>query len=134
MNDASLGGASLGGVARGLALVAGLFGAAGLVLAALASHGGIGGNGAMTATLVMIHAPALLAISLGVRSGHLSWFGLWAGVGMAVGIALFAGDVTLRGVIGRGLFPMAAPSGAMLAIVCWLLVGLSAFGKKAERP
>ncbi len=139
MNDASVGFASfgvasLGGMARGLAFVAGLFGAAGLILAALASHGGIGSNGAMTATLVMIHAPALLAISLGVMGGHLSRLGLWAGIGMALGIALFAGDVTLRGVIGRGLFPMAAPSGAMLAIGCWLLGGFRPLAKRQSGP
>ena len=120
--------------AKWLVLLAGLFGAMGLALAALASHGGIGGNGAMSATLVMIHAPALLAVGLGVMGGHLKPPGLWGGMGLALGIALFAGDVTLRGVIGHGLFPMAAPLGASLAMLCWLLVDCPPLIKSQTRP
>ena len=109
---------------RFLILAAGLLGAAGVALLAAAAH--IGGDNLHTAAGFMLaHAPALLALGL---AGH------GAGRGRAIaaavlfsGVALFAGDLVLRDVLGERLFPMAAPTGGTLTILGWLGIAASAF-------
>ena len=51
---------------------------------------------------------------------------LAAASGLAIGAALFAGDLTLRHFAGHALFPMAAPSGGTIMIASWLAVTLAA--------
>ncbi|MCD7109142.1 DUF423 domain-containing protein [Rhizobium sp. DKSPLA3] len=103
--------------------VAGLLGLCGVALAAAASHGAdprlLGGASAMC----LAHAPALLALAaLGSRLR----LATAASLSIALGTAIFAGDLVLRHGTGHGLFPMSAPLGGMLMMFGWALVAVGA--------
>ena len=102
--------------------IAGLLGAAGVALAARASHDGLVDLG-IAANFLLLHAPALLALGfLGTnRIARL------AGYVLVAGVVVFAGDLAVRDLLGHALFPLAAPLGGGALIVGWLLVGGSAF-------
>jgi len=107
---------------RFLILAAGLLGAAGVALLAVAAH--LGGDNLHTAAAFLLaHAPALLA--LGLAGGNGRSLGIAAAL-LVAGVALFAGDLVLRDVAGQRLFPMAAPTGGTLTIAGWLAVAVSA--------
>ncbi|KQR69202.1 hypothetical protein ASG25_16415 [Rhizobium sp. Leaf384] len=101
----------------------GLLGLCGVALAAAASHGGdprlLGGASAMC----LAHAPALLALSGSARHIRL---GAAAGTSMAVGTAIFAGDLALRHITDHGLFPMSAPLGGVIMMAGWALLVVGA--------
>jgi uncharacterized membrane protein YgdD (TMEM256/DUF423 family) len=111
----------------GLAIAAGLMGAAGVALAAVAAHRLPTPAMASAAQMLMVHAVAVLAVSAwAVRSLHAAgWWRVAARV-MLLGVALFAGDVALRGFEAGQLFPMAAPIGGSLTILSWVLVAVAA--------
>ncbi len=107
---------------RPLLTLAGLAGAAGVALAASGSHG----DSALLTTaanFLLFHAPVLLGLSL-LRANRLAGF---AGYVLALALALFAGDLAVRGLAGHTLFPFAAPLGGIGLIAGWLLVTLSAW-------
>lgn len=105
---------------RFLIIAAGLLGAGGVALLASAAH--IGGDSLGTAAGFMLaHAPVLLAVGLAGGRAH-----ALAALVVLAGVALFAGDLTLRDLTGARLFPMAAPSGGMLTILGWLGIAVSA--------
>jgi len=113
-------------------VLAGLMGASGVVLAAAGAHGakaGMGLDGA--AYLLLIHACAVIAITLATRNG-LTWrpLGIAASAGFIIGAALFAGDLSLRAFAGHRLFPMAAPTGGTVMILAWLLVAIAALAAR----
>lgn len=99
----------------------GFAGAAGVTLSAVAAHAG-GGTIGTAATMLLAHAPAFLAVGLSNagRSVHS------AAAVLALGVALFSGDLLVRELGAARLFPMAAPAGGMLMIAGWL--GLSIAG------
>ncbi len=103
-------------------LVSGLFGLAGVALAAAAAHGTdarlLGGASAMC----LAHAPALIGLALACDRLRLARL---AGTALALGTAVFAGDLVLRHFSGHGLFPMSAPTGGVLMMAGWLI---TAFG------
>jgi uncharacterized membrane protein YgdD (TMEM256/DUF423 family) len=111
----------------GIAAAAGLMGAAGVALAAVAAHRLPTPAMASAAQMLMVHAVAVLAISAwAVRSANAAgWWRVAARV-MLLGTALFAGDIALRGFEAGQLFPMAAPIGGSLTIFAWVLVALAA--------
>lgn len=117
------------GALRILPVLAGLLGAAGVALAAAASHGGdtqLLGNASL---MCLVHAPALIAIA---SYGEKNRLALYPGLLLAVGTLIFAADLVSRHFAGSGLFPMAAPSGGMLMIIGWLaFAGTSLMGRKA---
>ena len=104
-----------------LTFVAGLFGAAGVALSALAAHrsGVLIGTAAQ---FLLVHAAALLAIGL---AGAARTFQI-AGLVLATGLALFCGDLVARDLVGNRLFPFAAPAGGTLLIAGWLLLAVAA--------
>jgi uncharacterized membrane protein YgdD (TMEM256/DUF423 family) len=108
---------------RWAAVAAGLIGAAGVGLAAAASHAGGEALLRPASTICLAHAPALLALSL--ASGRLR-FSAIAALGMMIGTALFAGDLVTRHFLGSGLFPMAAPTGGLALIASWLVLAVGA--------
>ena len=108
-------------LARLLILAAGVCGAAGVALSAVAAHGG-SPNTASAATLLVVHAPALLVVGLIFFNAVMRW----AAVILLVGLALFAGDMVSRDIHDTRLFAMAAPAGGGLMIVGWLGVALAA--------
>lgn len=108
-----------------LFLFAGLFGLAGVALAALAAHGGGDAHLASSAsTMCLAHAPALLALALGAGKIKTAWL---AGLLMIAGTLLFAGDLVTLRFTGSGLFPYAAPTGGWAMMLGWLAVSASAF-------
>ena len=111
----------------GLAVAAGLMGAAGVALAAVAAHRLPTPALASAAHMLMVHAVAVLAVSAwAVRSVHAAgWWRVAARV-MLLGVALFAGDVALRAFEAGQLFAKAAPIGGSLTILSWLLVAVAA--------
>jgi uncharacterized membrane protein YgdD (TMEM256/DUF423 family) len=108
---------------RWAAVAAGLIGAAGVGLAAAASHEGGEALLRPASTICLAHAPALIALSL--AGGRIRLSGL-AALGMVLGTTMFAGDLVARHFLGAGLFPMAAPTGGMTLIASWLLLAASA--------
>ena len=103
--------------------MAGLFGAAALVLAALAAHADLAARG-MVQNVGMIlgwHASALLALALwNRRRGDVA-----AGLLLA-GALLFSGAVLLRAFADVSLGPV-APVGGAAMIAGWLWLALAAW-------
>jgi uncharacterized membrane protein YgdD (TMEM256/DUF423 family) len=110
-----------------LILLAGLMGAAGVVLASAAAHGERAIRLDAAGYLLLLHASAVVAGVAVLDRGLVSWpLGIAALSGFVLGSALFAGDLSLRAFVGRRLFPMAAPSGGALLIAGWLLLAAAA--------
>lgn len=111
---------------RLLLLVAGLMGAAGVVFAALASHTYAGTSLSVAATMLSLHAPAVIAVAVGRKAGVLhdlaARIAAWA---LVAGTVLFCGDLAMRVFMGAGLFPMAAPIGGSLMIAAWIGVAVA---------
>ena len=115
-----------------LALFAGLAGAGGVAAAAAASHGAAGPDLTIAAQFSMVHAAAILALALSGASPRTAYLG--AATLMALGLALFAGDLTVRAFGGPRLFPMAAPTGGTLLILAWIAVAGAACAGLFQRP
>lgn len=104
-----------------LVLLAGISGAAGVALAALAAHGEMAHAGQIS-TMLLVHAPVLLIVGL-VASGQRV---LTAGtLVLALGLVLFCGDLLARDLLGNRFFAMAAPAGGGLMILGWLGIAIS---------
>lgn len=111
---------------RMLLIVASLYGAAGVILLAAGAHA-TGGQATTAGQMLLFHASALLAGATGISAGRLRGAiagpALWA---LALGVALFSGDLALRSFqLGR-LFANAAPTGGLLAIAGWLGLAVAA--------
>lgn len=112
---------------RLLIVAAGLMGAAGVALLAVAAHAS-GGPALQSAALMLaLHAPAAVAVACARKALDIhdltSRFAAW---GLVVGPSLFALDVAGRVLANQGLFPMAAPIGGSATILAWVGLGLSA--------
>jgi uncharacterized membrane protein YgdD (TMEM256/DUF423 family) len=114
-------------IAMALVAVAGLYGAAGVALWAAAAHSGANTSLATGAQFLLIHATALAGIAALASSGFgAPRIALGAGLLLAIGSALFTGDIAMRAFWQQLLFAMAAPAGGTLTILGWLLLGLAA--------
>ncbi|MBY5405181.1 DUF423 domain-containing protein [Rhizobium sp. WSM1274] len=105
-------------------LLSGLFGFAGVALAAAAAHGG--GDAHLLASasaMCLAHAPALLALALAADRIYTAWL---AGLLIGIGTLLFSGDLVSLRFAGSGLFPMAAPTGGFAMMFGWLAVAAGA--------
>lgn len=112
---------------RLLLAIAGLVGAIGVAAAAGGSHGAESRNLGAIASICLAHGPALLALAILVERGRLF---LLAGLLLAGGTLVFAGDLGLREWQGQGLFPGAAPLGGLGMILGWLSVVLAAWASR----
>ncbi len=104
--------------------LAGLAGATGVALAAVAAHKVESPALATAASMLMIHAAAVLALAaIAVRSENAR---PWTAVSavMFSAVALFSGDIALNTLAGRHIFPFAAPTGGSLLIASWLAVAV----------
>jgi uncharacterized membrane protein YgdD (TMEM256/DUF423 family) len=110
---------------RPLVLVlSGVLGAAGVALAAAASHGGDTHFVGSASTMCLAHAPALLALYAGfdrIRTAAI------AGLLLGLGTLLFGLDLVVRHYGMTSLFPFAAPTGGLAMIVGWIAVAIGAF-------
>ena len=105
-----------------LRTVAGLMGAAGVILGAASAHAGGGGLTATASTFAVLHAGVLVGLT-GDQGGTVGSAGrLAAGWLLVAGVVLFSGDLALLGLAGTRLFSGAAPAGGILLIGAWLLI------------
>ena len=108
-----------------LAMIAGLFGAAGVGLAAVGAH--IGGGTVVTtaSTFLLFHAGTLIALSTAAVVSRRP-FGICSAASMiALGTFLFSGDLALRGLAGIAPVRLAAPAGGLVLIAGWLAAGFA---------
>jgi uncharacterized membrane protein YgdD (TMEM256/DUF423 family) len=112
---------------RILIILAGIMGADGVILAAVAAHQADAARLVPASSMLLWHAAAVLAVvALSERGIVATKGGLAAAFGFVIASALFAGDLTLRHFAGHSLFPLAAPTGGTLLIVSWLVLALTA--------
>jgi uncharacterized membrane protein YgdD (TMEM256/DUF423 family) len=111
---------------RILIVLASLSGLIGVGLSAAAAHI-TGGNLTTAAQFLLFHAPALLGLAALIAVGAVSpMLGQVAGYVLVLGLVLFCGDLSRRAFSGVALFPRAAPTGGIVLMIGWLLVGISA--------
>jgi uncharacterized membrane protein YgdD (TMEM256/DUF423 family) len=111
-----------------LIAIAALSGCAGIVLTAAGAHAKPGAGLDSAGTMLLVHAPAVIAACAAIAAGLISRpVGVTAAIVLLAGAALFAGDLALRAYAGHRLFPMAAPTGGMVMIGGWALLAVSAF-------
>lgn len=103
----------------GFVAAAGLSGAAGVALSAVAAHAPAAHVGT-AAQFLLFHAPVFLAAGLTEPPVWLRR----AVTLILIGVALFVGDLLARDYLGDRLFAMAAPLGGSLTIIGWLLVAV----------
>jgi uncharacterized membrane protein YgdD (TMEM256/DUF423 family) len=109
-----------------LALVAGLLGAAGVALAAVAAHRVQDAALATASQMLLVHATAALALaSIAGQSARARLWTIAASL-LLIGVTLFAGDIAARAFLGDRLFPMAAPTGGSTMILGWLTAAVAA--------
>jgi uncharacterized membrane protein YgdD (TMEM256/DUF423 family) len=110
-----------------LIALAGLMGAAGIMLAAAAAHSKPGLGLESASQMLMIHAAAIVAICAVIAQGLVARpAALIAACGLVLGVALFSGDLAMRAYAGQRLFPMAAPAGGTILIAAWLVLAVAA--------
>ncbi len=112
---------------RALIALACLAGGLGVAASAGAAH--IAGAESLktAAQFLLFHAPAILALAglaaAGLTHPRATRLAAWA---LLLGLALFSGDLALRALAGRPLFPMAAPSGGILLMLGWTAAAVAA--------
>jgi uncharacterized membrane protein YgdD (TMEM256/DUF423 family) len=112
---------------RILIALGGLMGAAGVILAAMATHDADTTRLSPASTMLLFHGCAVLGtVALAESRLIHSRIGLIGACGFVVASALFSGDLVMRHVTGDRLFPFAAPTGGTLLIVSWLVLTLAA--------
>lgn len=115
------------GVLRLAIVLAGLMGAAGVVLGALAAHQGDTGRLGPASTMLLFHASAVIAAALAAGHGLTQrGLGLTATFGLVAGTILFSGDLAVRHYTGTAPIPMAAPTGGTVLILSWLALAIAA--------
>jgi uncharacterized membrane protein YgdD (TMEM256/DUF423 family) len=107
--------------------LAAIMGADGVILAALSAHQPDAARLGAASSMLLFHAPAVLAtVALADRGMVHVKIAIAAAIGFVVASALFAGDLTLRQFAGHSLFPFAAPTGGTLLILSWLTLLVAA--------
>ncbi len=106
--------------------IAGLFGATGVGLWAASTHSGAT-SAIIAAQMLLIHAAAIAGLTACRKGGLMhDTVARHALSGLILGLALFSGDLALRGLAGAKLFPMASPIGGMIMMVSWVALSASA--------
>ncbi len=112
---------------RILIALAGLSGALGVGLSAAAAHLTGGSHLTTAAQFLLFHAPGLLALAALIATGAVHpTLAQVAGFILVLGLVLFCGDLSRRAFTGVPLFPRAAPTGGIVLMIGWVLVGASA--------
>ena len=110
---------------RVILFLAGLFGAAGVAAAAMATHQGGGPQLETAAQFLILHAAALAGLSgviLATTGGRTAIL-VGASV-LALGTALFVGDLGLRGLTESTYKLGTAPIGGSVMITGWIIVAI----------
>ncbi len=103
-----------------LAAIAGLYGAAGVGLAAAGAHLTGGTTLTTAAYFLLFHAGALVAFCAFALAVPRAFGVCLTASGIALGAGLFSGDLALRGLAAITLARFAAPTGGMILILSWL--------------
>ena len=103
-------------------LLGGLLGAAGVMLAAAATHTGETYMLGNASAMALAHAPVLVALHIGADRIRTA---IPAGLILGLGTAVFV----VRHFFGHSLFPFAAPTGGLGMIAGWLVLCAGAFLK-----
>jgi uncharacterized membrane protein YgdD (TMEM256/DUF423 family) len=107
--------------------LAGLMGAAGIMLAAAAAHAASHAGLDSAAYMLLFHAAALLGgAALAQRGLLFRPLMLVVLIAWVVGAALFSGDIAIRAFAGHRLFAFAAPAGGIILIGGWLALAVAA--------
>jgi len=112
---------------RPLTAAAGLCGAAGVALAAIAAHG-TAPHGGTASSFLLMHAAVFFAAGLAAPPAVRKATAI-----LLVGVILFSGDLVMRDFAGGRLFPWAAPIGGSLAILGWLAVAATALIRRPDQ-
>lgn len=110
--------------------LSGILGAAGVALAAAATHTGATYMLGNASAMCLAHAPILLGLYLGWERIKTA---VPAAILLGLGTMVFAGDLVSRHFTESGLFPMAAPIGGLGMIFGWLALASAAFFAAARR-
>ena len=119
---------------RLLVAAGGLCGLAGVAASAAAAH--VTGSSSLqtAAQFLLFPAPVLLVLPALASAGLAGRrTGLAAGYALLLGLVLFSGDLALRALAQRPLFPTAAPAGGILLMAGWALVAVSALMRSSRR-
>jgi uncharacterized membrane protein YgdD (TMEM256/DUF423 family) len=117
-----------------LIALAGIMGAAGVMLTAAGAHSKPSVGLDAAGYLLLIHAAAVVAGAVAARHGLIVRpIGLVVLWGFVVGAGLFAADVTMRAYLDHRLFPFAAPAGGSLLILAWLVLTAAALAALVGR-
>jgi uncharacterized membrane protein YgdD (TMEM256/DUF423 family) len=116
-----------------LGALSALMGAAGVMLAAAATHSGGGEIGQTAAYFLMLHAAALLGLTACAHSfaadAPFARALLLTGACLGLGTVIFSGELAVLAFTGARLIAMAAPVGGALMILGWLaLAGVFVWG------
>lgn len=113
-------------------VLAGLCGALGVALSAVAAHYPGGTNLTAAADFLLLHAPVFLVLAAFARLEILPrWVLAAVGLILFAGLALFCGDLSSRVFLGARLLHWAAPMGGLILISGWLFLGLAgAFARR----
>lgn len=115
----------------GLLAAAGILGAVGVGLGAASAHLGGGDLARLASMFLLLHAaaiPGLLAVSAGSRPMRHVAASL-----LALGAALFSGDVAVLGFTGRTLLSGLAPVGGLMLMAGWLTMAWCGVAALASR-
>lgn len=109
-----------------LLLVAGLAGASGVMLSAIAAHLRQSAMLETSAYFLMSHAIAVIAIA--ALAGQTSRVKAWLAIATAMltGAVLFSADLAVFAVRRVHIFPMAAPLGGLTLILSWFAISVMA--------
>ncbi len=110
-----------------LIAVAGLMGAAGVILLAAGAHATPGAGLDSAGQMLLFHAAAVIGAAVALHQGLLLRpLALAVAIGLIVGAVLFSGDIAMRAFAGHRLFPYAAPTGGFVLIASWLGLAVAA--------
>ena len=115
------------GPERALLALGAVSGCLGVALAAAAAHGPGGTSLETSSRFLLMHAPALIGLAAASAAGlGQRALTVLAGALLALGLALFSGDLAYRAFRSAALFPTAAPIGGLLLMGGWALVAVAA--------
>lgn len=105
--------------------LAGLYGAAGVALAAAGAHRSGNPNVATAAYFLLFHAAALVGLCTAAAVARRAVPAMAAASLIAGGTLLFSGHLALHALAGLVPIPFAAPVGGSLTILGWLVAAVA---------
>ncbi len=115
------------GPERALVALGAVAGCLGVALSAAAAHVSGGGTLDTSARFLLAHAPALVGLAGAAAAGLVHRrLALVSGALLAIGLALFSGDLAIRGFGAASPVPMAAPTGGILLMAGWAVAAAAA--------